>query len=393
MIGFYFLKYYLKKYVFCLKSLVVLILYTKINYCKGENKMRAFEFESFEIAYPELLKALLEEGQEVSPRGMLTKEITPVGITITNPRKRIITNPARKLNHGFTVGELIWMISGRNDLSVTHYNKNWANYSDDGETLNGAYGQRIFRWDGMFDVIDESYVDEEGCTHPSYSLEHIVINQFENAFEQLKKDPDTRQATIVLFNPGQDYRETKDKPCTNLLRFTIRDGKLNMLTVMRSNDIIMGFPYDVFNFTMMQEIMAGRLGVEVGKYTHVADSLHIYEDHFEMAERIINTEHPLTYDDKFELVDARVSDDELENVMSYVYDIEASTRLNGAFIKVEDIESKLYKINNLYWRSLAAVLAIYNLRKERRPQADLDILKNYVTNEFSGTVNNWNQLS
>ena len=38
--------------------------------------MRTFEFDSFEEAYPELLKALLTEGEIVAPRGIVTREIS-----------------------------------------------------------------------------------------------------------------------------------------------------------------------------------------------------------------------------------------------------------------------------------------------------------------------------
>ena len=33
---------------------------------------------------------------------------------------------------------------------------------------------------------------------------------------------------------------------------------------MRSNDVFMGFPHDVFAFTMIQEILANDLGVKLG---------------------------------------------------------------------------------------------------------------------------------
>lgn len=346
--------------------------------------MRTFEFESLEQAYPVLLKALLEEGKEVSPRGMLTKEISPASFTILNPRKRVIPHPVRKLNFGFMVGELLWILQGKNDLSITHYNKQWANFSDDGETLNGAYGQRIFRWDGCFDFLDESYNDEQGNPHPSFELQQITINQFEKAYEQLKADPDSRQATIVLFNPVQDYRETKDKPCTNLIRFTIRDGKLNMTVFMRSNDIWFGTPYDIFNFTMMQEIMAGKLGVEVGKYEHIADSLHIYEQHFEVAKQLIQTDTPCLYTNN--LIDARISPENLDAEMINVYSVEAVTRLQSEVINVDKVEELLKKIQNPYWQSLASVIATYNFKKAKRNEQEINLLRNYIVNEFKGLL-------
>lgn len=50
-----------------------------------------------------------------------------------------------------------------------------------------------------------------------------------------------------------------------------------MTTYMRSNDLWFGFPYDVFQFTCMQILMSMELELELGTYTHIAGSLHLYE--------------------------------------------------------------------------------------------------------------------
>ena len=60
----------------------------------------------------------------------------------------------------------------------------------------------------------------------------------------------------------------------------IRQGCLEWLQVMRSNDLIWGTPYNFVQFTSIQEIVAGWLGVEVGNYVHVSDSLHVYQRHW-----------------------------------------------------------------------------------------------------------------
>jgi thymidylate synthase len=57
----------------------------------------------------------------------------------------------------------------------------------------------------------------------------------------------------------------------------LRDNKLEWLQVMRSNDLFLGTPYNFVQFTTIQEVLAGWLGVEVGSYNHVSDSLHLYE--------------------------------------------------------------------------------------------------------------------
>ena len=67
---------------------------------------------------------------------------------------------------------------------------------------------------------------------------------------------------------------------------------------MRSSDVILGIAYDVPAFTLFQEILANELGVGLGTYTHVSNSLHIYEKHFEMAEKMLqhdNVEQSLSW--------------------------------------------------------------------------------------------------
>ena len=86
-----------------------------------------------------------------------------------------------------------------------------------------------------------------------------------------------KQARDVLVNP------TKDLNCTVCLQFFISEGKLYMTTYMRSNDLWMGFPNDVFQFTCIQIYLAMKLNLQLGTYTHVAGSLHLYERDYEKS--------------------------------------------------------------------------------------------------------------
>ena len=73
-------------------------------------------------------------------------------------------------------------------------------------------------------------------------------------------------------------KKTKDVPCTCTLHFVIRKKRLNFHVHMRSNDSYLGMPHDFFSFTMLQEIAARELGVEIGSYHHSVASLHLYDD-------------------------------------------------------------------------------------------------------------------
>lgn len=203
------------------------------------------------------LKAIAERGDVKSSRdGAVVAEITEAVFCVEDPTRNIVTNPVRKMPMRYAVGELAWYLSGSNRVSdISQFAKKWAEISDDGETNNSAYGWRIFSKFGF---------DQWG---------HVI--------GLLREDPSSRQAVIHI--KDADDRPTKDVPCTVYLQFLIREGKLNLSVHMRSNDIWMGVPYDMFSFCFLQMLMAMQLGVEVGEYTHYAGSLHLYQRDYETA--------------------------------------------------------------------------------------------------------------
>jgi thymidylate synthase len=171
-----------------------------------------------------------------------------------------VVPPARRLNPAFAVAEALWILSGSDDPWIFAYNRSLAQYADDGR-LRGAYGPRMRRWRGEVD-----------------QLVHVR--------DLLQRDPDSRQAVIQLYDPHLDTRGNRDVPCTLNYRFFLREGRLDMHTTMRSNDIWLGLPYDVFTATILHEIMADWLSVELGTYHHHVDSLHLYAHHHAEAEMV-----------------------------------------------------------------------------------------------------------
>lgn len=204
-------------------------------------------------AWEQWFGVLKSMGMDDSSRdGAVCGEVINAVTIIHDPTRNIVTSPLRKLPMRYAVGELIWYLSGSNKLKdIANFSKVWERLSDDGETVNSAYGYRIF--------------------------EKFDFNQWEYAKLLLEKDPNSRQAIIHIKEPCNTIATpTKDLPCTLSLQFLIREGKLHLTVYMRSNDILIGFPYDVFTFTCLQMKMAFELGVEIGTYTHIAGSLHLY---------------------------------------------------------------------------------------------------------------------
>jgi thymidylate synthase len=137
------------------------------------------------------------------------------------------------------------------------------------------------------------------------------INQLENVTRLLKEKPTSKRAVIQLYDAADIAVHHKEIPCTTALQFVARDGCLHMSTTMRSNDAYKGLPHDVFCFTMLQEMMATRLDLELGDYIHYATSMHVYDGSIEAMKYYVNEGHqktvqmpPMPSGDPFSITDA-----------------------------------------------------------------------------------------
>lgn len=194
----------------------------------------------------------------VRPRGLNTFEHTAPMVLEIDPYYPLVSFAGRKLNYKFAAAEALWIITGRNDLEyLTQYNSNMTKFSDDGITLTGAYGPRI-----------------------NSQLDYVV-----NA---LAEDPATRQACLTIWERSPN--PSKDIPCTVAMVFQLRDGRLDCHTFMRSSDVFLGLPYDMFSFSMVMRLVldtyhlrsgTSKMSVLLGTLYLYAASSHLYETDLE----------------------------------------------------------------------------------------------------------------
>lgn len=233
--------------------------------------------------------AVLQEGELVSPRGKQTVEIRGMQLIMESPCDRIPRLPVREFSLAYAMGEMAWYLSSDDSLPfIRHYAASYGNYSDDGKRLHGAYGPRIFGCtQHVSDKPDPEFHKTETEIH-----KNPCQTPWGNCVKLLLKDPDTRQAVIPIFRPFDVGAVTKDMPCTLSLQLLLRDGALDMVTNMRSNDMWFGGLYDLFCFTILQELMANELGMKVGKYYHHVGSFHIYHKDVKKIEECVRAWGP-----------------------------------------------------------------------------------------------------
>lgn len=216
-------------------------------------------------ALPLLAQAVMA-GDEVGSRGGRVMEILHPHVVLTEPWRREVLTPGRRANVAAQIAETMWVLAGRNDVEwLGRYLPRAKDFSDDGEVWRGGYGPRLRSAYG----IDQ--------------LAHVV--------DLLRADPLSRRAVIAIYDPTIDTESGKDIPCNDFLTFQSRLGLLHMSVTIRSNDLIWGWSgINAFEWSALQEIIAGLLGIGVGELHFSISSLHVYDRHWGRAGKLADAD-------------------------------------------------------------------------------------------------------
>jgi thymidylate synthase len=235
--------------------------------------MRVYRGETFAEVYRKSLWDLINDPEHsVSPRGMKINEVVNAVHVVEDPSSCLYYNERRSSQLKYIAAETVYYFAGRRDLGfIKKFASFWEQIANIDATVNSAYGNLIF-----------TEVNKAGVT------------QWDWAFQSLVKDKDTRQAILLFNKPDYQYFGNKDVICTLNGIFNIRDNKLNFTIQMRSNDAILGTPTDFAFFCLLQMQMLKLLKekaypeLELGTFTHIANSYHVYERHFGLIQDMLS---------------------------------------------------------------------------------------------------------
>ncbi len=216
-----------------------------------DNKhMRQLTFETASEAFDFYYGTIPYEGIDFAG----TKAMFNQGFLIKKPWLRIINNEKRKFNMPYAQAEWEWYLSGDPNI----------------DKLGEIYGKVPQIWQQMADV--------DGNVNSNYGWQWKRNKQLTNVINQLKSNPNTRQAAISIYDGKEinDGNYLHDTPCTYAVQFTVVNGKLNMCVVMRSNDLWFGFCNDQYCFSKLQEVVCNETEYDIGTYYHFAHNLHLY---------------------------------------------------------------------------------------------------------------------
>jgi thymidylate synthase len=214
-----------------------------INQCNANIKCRGMEIEK------EILNA------------KISVEVKSNVSIFSHPSHRVI--PIR-----FVLAEYCHILSGKDDVeTLQSYSRIVKNYSDDGKSLNSAYGKRL---KGQLEVI----------------------------IQRMRNDRYTRQACASLFSreDGLDCNKV-NIPCNMILQFIERNGHVDMSVTSRSSDFVTGFSIDSIHWQLLLVMLCNELGVSAQYLHYTIASLHIYKIDWPIVSKwIIDTSMPYAYE-------------------------------------------------------------------------------------------------
>lgn len=236
--------------------------------------MKLLEVRNVSEAYARGLEMLQASGvPEPSRAGDVIVMPCPVVTAYAVPTERVLTDPRRDANPFFHLFEALWMLAGRNDAPwldqfVGDFSKRFGE-TDRGGDQWGAYGHR---WRNHWDM-----------------------DQLDVVVRRLLRSPVDRRVVIQMWDPHYDLwdpeqseasMEPRDVPCNTQAYPRLRQIRqeddfnhivLDLTICCRSNDMIWGgYGANAVHFSILQEYLAGRLGVGVGKLYQLSNNYHAY---------------------------------------------------------------------------------------------------------------------
>lgn len=147
----------------------------------------------------------------------------------------------------------------------------WKAVADKDGFINSNYGWCIYSGENLSGNSGDGY---EG--------------QFHKVVQELRVNPESRRAVMIYTRPSiwLEYNKhgRSDFICTNVVQYLIRDGQVDAVVQMRSNDGVFGYKNDRHWQLHVLEKVSNQVGYPVGNLYWNVGSLHIYERHFYLLE-------------------------------------------------------------------------------------------------------------
>ena len=210
----------------------------------------------------------------------------------------------------------------------------------------------------------------------------------EKAYYALQNIPESRQVVIQIYDTKEDFPidngkpRDDDIPCNICSMLKVRQGKLEWSQIMRSNDVLLGMPYNFIQFTGLQEILAGWLELDIGTYNHYSDSLHLYNR--DISKVGIAQESFLDNEDSLSLCK-----DETEKIFKEIYErmksLTSSAVVEGGIYSLPQLDSGYTVYDNMM-----LIIASYVAKKKQNDDLVTELMNECTNKVYVAMWDRWN---
>jgi thymidylate synthase len=245
--------------------------------------------KSEEYKYLDLCKHILDFGSKRNDRtGVGT--ISTFGQQLTfDISQSVPLLTSKRVPWKHVIEELLWFMRGDTDAKILQkasvkiwdgntsreFLDNRGLYHYDTGVLGAGYG---WQWRFFGGEYKPDYADTRNIDRSTVG----GFDQLEYVMNEIKNNPYSRRILMCYWNPP-DFVKTALQPCHFSVQFYVdfrKDGRyLDCHFTMRSNDVFLGQPFNLFSYAAMTYIIALKCDIKPGKLVYSGGDVHIYQNH------------------------------------------------------------------------------------------------------------------
>lgn len=227
-----------------------------------------------DVQYNKLVKDIIDNGywdkdQEVRTKwkdGTAAHTKSVIGAQFKFDNSEVAILSAKEVKWKTAIKEMLWIwqqksnvVQDLKDVGVNIWNE-WE--LPDG-TIGKAYGYQLGK--------------------KCLNLNGELVDQVDYLLYHLKHSPASRRHITTLWSV-EDLNDMSLTPCVWKTQWFVKENKLHLIVEARSSDVGLGLPFNIFQYNVLQRIIAQILGYELGSYTFNSGDAHIYERHIDALE-------------------------------------------------------------------------------------------------------------
>lgn len=282
---------------------------------------------SFDLQYNQIIKSIQRNGysdegtdvRTVWADGTPAHTKSKIGLDIRFDNSDIPILTTKKVAWKTAIKEMLWIWQMRSnkvqdlrDMGVRIWNE-WE--LPDG-TIGKAYGYQLNKKNrrARLNLVDFDLLNNHG-NGVIVKGGYAILDQVDYLIYSLKNNPSSRRHITTLWNPDE-LDQMALTPCVYETQWHVKENKLHLEVRCRSNDMALGNPFNVFQYNVLQRMIAQVVGLELGEYIYHIGDAHYYtrheEDLIEQVEQKIYDAPKLHINPKIKnFYDFRIDDFEL----------------------------------------------------------------------------------